>query len=319
MRHESMIDAAAGASSLAEAGNFQDAVSLYKVAVDQHPHKASLHEQLSQCLLETEQYTEAYAAAWQACSLEPTWPDAALTLARCSLNCGLLAEAHAQYAHYLAMEPEDQSAAQEMAEVRQLQRQQLTSNIGVPGLQIEELQDAEGGPGHVIWEAGIVLSRYLVNHPVLVKGKRVLELGCGTGIVGITAACMGAMAVLTDTAAVVQHAQQNVERNASLIKAKEGSAQCATLVWEMSCSSSVLHKPYDVVIGADLIYAAKDIGPLAETLATLQQHSSDVIIYLAHKERNLGISQELIAQLSSKGIVMQAIFRSGAVTVYMTS
>lgn len=38
------------------------------------------------------------------------------------------------------MEPEDQSAAQEMAEVRQLQRQQLTSNIGVPGLQIEELQ-----------------------------------------------------------------------------------------------------------------------------------------------------------------------------------
>lgn len=163
------------------------------------------------------------------------------------------------------------------------------------------------------------LYRIACESAVLVKGKRVLELGCGTGIVGITAACMGAMAVLTDTAAVVQHAQQNVERNASLIKAKEGSAQCATLVWEMSCSSSVLHKPYDVVIGADLIYAAKDIGPLAETLATLQQHSSDVIIYLAHKERNLGISQELIAQLSSKGIVMQAIFRSGAVTVYMTS
>lgn len=85
MRHESMIDAAAGASSLAEAGNFQDAVSLYKVAVDQHPHKASLHEQLSQCLLETEQYTEAYAAAWQACSLEPT-VSAATAATECLLD-----------------------------------------------------------------------------------------------------------------------------------------------------------------------------------------------------------------------------------------
>lgn len=38
------------------------------------------------------------------------------------------------------MEPEDQAAAQELAEVKQLQYQQLTSKIGVPDLQIEELQ-----------------------------------------------------------------------------------------------------------------------------------------------------------------------------------
>lgn len=71
MPYESTIDAAAGASLLAEQGNFRDAVSLYRVAVDEQPHRASLHEQLSQCLLETEQYAEAYAAALQACSLEP--------------------------------------------------------------------------------------------------------------------------------------------------------------------------------------------------------------------------------------------------------
>lgn len=38
------------------------------------------------------------------------------------------------------MEPEDQAAAEEMAEVKQLQRQQLTLKVGFPGLQIEELQ-----------------------------------------------------------------------------------------------------------------------------------------------------------------------------------
>ena len=66
-----MADVAANASSLAEQGKFADAVSLYKIAITKQPSRASLHEQLSQCLLETEQYAEAYAAAVQACSLEP--------------------------------------------------------------------------------------------------------------------------------------------------------------------------------------------------------------------------------------------------------
>ena len=66
-----MVDVAVEASSFAEQGKFADAVLLYKVAVSKQPKKASLHEQLSQCLLETEQYAEAYAAAVQACSLEP--------------------------------------------------------------------------------------------------------------------------------------------------------------------------------------------------------------------------------------------------------
>lgn len=74
-----MVEIAADASSLAEQGNFADAVSLYKIAISEQPETASLHEQLSQCLLETEQYAEAYAAAVQACLLEPevslaTWP-----------------------------------------------------------------------------------------------------------------------------------------------------------------------------------------------------------------------------------------------------
>lgn len=143
-------------------------------------------------------------------------------------------------------------------------------------------------------------------------------MGCGTGIVGITAACLGARVVLTDTAVVVQHAQQNVERNAWLVNEGQGSAQCAALAWETSGNSSVLLQLFDIVIGADLIYAAKDIRPLAETLGNLRQRSRDVAVYLAHKERNLDISQQLIAQLSSQGVAMQAIHKAGAILLYAT-
>ena len=37
------------------------------------------------------------------------------------------------------MDSSNQAAAEELAEVKQLQHRQLTSNIGLPNLQIEEL------------------------------------------------------------------------------------------------------------------------------------------------------------------------------------
>lgn len=153
----------------------------------------------------------------------------------------------------------------------------------------------------------------------LVYGKRVLELGCGTGIVGITAACLGARAILTDTAAVVQHAQQIVERNVSYINIGQGSAECALLDWETSHNSSIVLKPCDVIVGADLIYAAKDIAPLVKTIGNVRRHSRDVLIVLGHKERNLDVLQKLMAQLGSIDIAMQTVHKVGAISLYSTS
>ena len=44
-----------------------------------------------------------------------------------------------------------------------------------------------GLDGLRLWEAGIVLARYVVNNSAQFKGKRVLELGAGVGIAGMTA------------------------------------------------------------------------------------------------------------------------------------
>ncbi len=46
------------------------------------------------------------------------------------------------------------------------------------------------------WAAGQGLARYLLAHPELVKGKRVLDFGCGSGVVGIAAAKAGAASVV---------------------------------------------------------------------------------------------------------------------------
>ena len=50
-----------------------------------------------------------------------------------------------------------------------------------------------------VWDAGIALSHILCQHPQLVQGKRILELGSGAGLVGCVAARIGArQTILTD-------------------------------------------------------------------------------------------------------------------------
>lgn len=46
------------------------------------------------------------------------------------------------------------------------------------------------------WAAGQGLAEHILKNPELVKGKRVLDFGCGSGLVGIAAAKAGAKSVL---------------------------------------------------------------------------------------------------------------------------
>lgn len=45
------------------------------------------------------------------------------------------------------------------------------------------------------WAGGIVLARHILDHPDIVAGRRVLDLGAGSGIVAIAAAKAGARSV----------------------------------------------------------------------------------------------------------------------------
>jgi predicted nicotinamide N-methyase len=46
------------------------------------------------------------------------------------------------------------------------------------------------------WASGQVLARYLLDNPGLVRGRRVLDFGCGSGVVAIAAALAGAAEVV---------------------------------------------------------------------------------------------------------------------------
>ena len=60
-------------------------------------------------------------------------------------------------------------------------------HLGVPlrhcaGGVLRVAQDLQVGLGGVVWDCGIALAQFIDTHPELVRGRRVLELGCGTGL-----------------------------------------------------------------------------------------------------------------------------------------
>ena len=64
------------------------------------------------------------------------------------------------------------------------------------------------------WSGGQALARYIVEHPEIVKGRRVLDIACGSGLVGIAAMRAGAESVLCND--IDTYAETAVLLNAQL-------------------------------------------------------------------------------------------------------
>ncbi|MCH8506309.1 MAG: 50S ribosomal protein L11 methyltransferase, partial [Ectothiorhodospiraceae bacterium] len=62
----------------------------------------------------------------------------------------------------------------------------------------EEIQAAMDYPAYwaFCWASGQVQARNVLDHPELVRGRTVLDFGCGSGVAGIAAALAGAARVI---------------------------------------------------------------------------------------------------------------------------
>lgn len=113
----------------------------------------------------------------------------------------------------------------------------VQSAVGPRGIPPRRLVDVDLGFGKTVgvvaawpvWPAAQALARILAHAPSICRGKRVLELGCGLGAVGLAAAGSKAKEVLLTDAdsAVLQQVADLVARD----------------------------RPFDLVLAADVLYA----------------------------------------------------------------
>ncbi|EDO31278.1 predicted protein [Nematostella vectensis] len=133
----------------------------------------------------------------------------------------------------------------------------------------------DGGVAAVLWDAAIILSRYLEQNKELVHQKRIIELGAGTGLVGMVAGLLGGRDVLiTDRKSALSHTRLNIEENRK--SGLQDSLQVKELVWGQDVSD--LSPPFDVILGADIIYIEDTFNDLLRTLRDLSGKETIVLI-----------------------------------------
>lgn len=145
----------------------------------------------------------------------------------------------------------------------------------VDDLVIEEKPTGNEFYGEYIWPAGLAMCDFLKRNPELVKGKRVLELGSGTGIVGLYTAKLGATHVtLTDFIDFnIENIKINIKENRL-----EGVAEPRWFQWGTN-----LGENWDIIIGSDLTYPAMDLPALMKAINTHLKPDGRCI--LAHHQR----------------------------------
>lgn len=94
------------------------------------------------------------------------------------------------------------------------------------------------------WAGGQALSRYLIDNPALVRAKRVVDLGAGSGLQGIAAMKAGAESVLA------------ADIDALALAACELNAAANGVALEMTQEDLLARAPdtFDVVLVGDLYY-----------------------------------------------------------------
>jgi len=102
------------------------------------------------------------------------------------------------------------------------------------------------------WGAGQALSRYVLDHPEFVRGKRVIDFGAGSAVAGIAAMRAGAASVIAvDIDAVA--------RQIATCNAEENAVTLAT--------ASEVPDDWDVLLASDVLYESNN-DQLIERAAT---------------------------------------------------
>jgi 2-polyprenyl-3-methyl-5-hydroxy-6-metoxy-1,4-benzoquinol methylase len=133
------------------------------------------------------------------------------------------------------------------------------------------------------WEASWVLADFLAGMPADPE-KRLLEIGCGLGLVGVVAASFGHKVVMTEhNPDAIGFARANAELN-----------HCADMeIIDLDWNSPSLYGRFDSIVGSEVVYHAKDFEPLRRLFELLLKPQGEVILCEGIRRTSLDFFKEM--------------------------
>ncbi|KFY26599.1 hypothetical protein V493_03990, partial [Pseudogymnoascus sp. VKM F-4281 (FW-2241)] len=135
------------------------------------------------------------------------------------------------------------------------------------------------------------------NHPI----RSVLELGSGTGLLGLAAAALwGTEVVMTDLPAIVPNLARNMDANEDAISEHGGSAKTDVLDW----SDMAPGPEFDLVIAADPLYEPEHPVWLAQAIDGRMgrgEGARAMVGFPLRDETTKGFGEMLRAELEGRG------------------
>lgn len=130
------------------------------------------------------------------------------------------------------------------------------------------IRELGGTCGSTLWASSPALVKWLcyANQLPLILGRRILELGAGTGFVGLALCALGAGRVLCTDMPVQQ---QLLEANLAANPEHAGKVFWQPLVWGTLPQRAFSSCRYDLIVACDVLYDEEQMEPLASTLAAL--------------------------------------------------
>ncbi|NXN82099.1 MT21A methyltransferase, partial [Bombycilla garrulus] len=146
------------------------------------------------------------------------------------------------------------------------------------------------GVAAVVWDAAVVLCAYLEMEGIDLRDRSVIELGAGTGLLGIVVTLLGtkepaevrafystccARVTITDRAAALEFLESNVQANLP------PELRPRAVVKELTWGKDLDNFPpgaFDFVLGADIVYLEETFAELLETLEHLCSERTVILL-----------------------------------------
>lgn len=119
-----------------------------------------------------------------------------------------------------------------------------------------------------VWPSALVLADYMAVQPAN-TGKKILEIGAGLGIAGLSASMFGHNVTISESDT---HAVEFIKANAFINDCREVTV--ISMDWNCPPTST----QYDQIIGSEVIFRKEDFGPIQKLFKSILKPDGEVIL-----------------------------------------